>query len=89
MILGIAPGITNTGLAVVRQHFDAYKVVATKHVETNSDESTGRRLVQIFDAMLDMTKVWTISFCCMLSYQGLLFFCEFPISVEPHENAAG
>lgn len=71
MILGIAPGILHTGLAVVRQHFDAYKVVATKHGETSSDES--KRLLETLDMMLDMAKVWTISFCCMLSYQGFLF----------------
>lgn len=45
-VLGIDPGILNTGLGIVKGNSD-YKLIAAEHVKTDSDDTLGKRLADI------------------------------------------
>ena len=50
-VLGVDPGIANTGLAVVVRSTSGYKLVALRCVTSRADEPEAQRLRKIYDAV--------------------------------------
>ena len=49
IILGIDPGITNTGLSIVKANSVSYSLIATETIKTRPCDETGKRLSIIQD----------------------------------------
>ena len=60
-ILGIDPGIANTGIAIVKQNSLGYSLIAAKTVKTKAYDETGKRLSVIHDEINATLDAWRIT----------------------------
>ena len=60
-VLGIDPGIANTGLAVVKQNRVGYSLITAETVKTKASEPTGARLSAIHDEINATLDAWKIT----------------------------
>ena len=60
IILGIDPGIANTGLAVVKAKTVGYSLITAETVKTKSRDETGKRLSIIHDEINATLDAWKI-----------------------------
>lgn len=58
-VLGIDPGILNTGLGIVKGNSD-YKLIAAEHVKTHPDDTLGKRLADIQTAINEILTHQTV-----------------------------
>ena len=61
IILGINPGIANTGLAVVKQNRVGYSLITAETVKTKAYDETGKRLSVIHDEINATLDAWRIT----------------------------
>ena len=60
-ILGIDPGLANTGLGVVKTNATGYTLISTETVKTKAQDETGKRLAIIHDEINDILDTWSIT----------------------------
>ena len=60
IILGIDPGIANTGLSIVKMTPVSYALIATETIKTKARDETGKRLALIHDAIHATLNAWKI-----------------------------
>ena len=60
-ILGIDPGIANTGIAIVKQNRLGYSLIAAKTVKTKAYDDPGKRLSVIHDEINATLDAWRIT----------------------------
>ena len=61
MLLGIDPGIANTGIAIVKQNRLGYSLIAAKTVKTKAYDETGKRLSVIHNEINATLDAWHIT----------------------------
>ena len=59
-ILGIDPGIANTGLSIVKANTVGYSLIATETIKTKACDETGKRLSIIQDEIHATLDAWKI-----------------------------
>ena len=65
IILGIDPGIANTGLSIVKTHSVSYSLIAAETIKTRPRDETGKRLSIIQDEIHATLDAWKIEAIAM------------------------
>ena len=65
IILGIDPGIANTGLSIVKANAVGYWLIAAETIKTKARDETGKRLALIHDAIHATLDTWKIDAIAM------------------------
>jgi crossover junction endodeoxyribonuclease RuvC len=60
-VLGVDPGIENTGLAVIKAKTVGYSLITVETLKTSARDDTGKRLSIIHDEINDTLDAWHIT----------------------------
>ena len=65
IILGVDPGIKNTGLSIVKSKGTGYSLITAETIKTKSSEDTGKRLDTIHEAIIFLLEKYAPQAMCV------------------------